>query len=501
MDKKNIPIIVGAAQFTQPKGTSEPLDPLNLMLKTSKMAISDTQSKKLIEYIDAVYMINIISWSYEDGPGELCRDLGIKPIKKVYLPDGGHSPQMLINRAANDVVSGNLRCVLITGGEAAYSIFKTFKNQRPEHWPERKMPKYIEKRAWEYTNKIERKYGFRNAPLTYAIFETALRASSGRNLKDHNKYMGKLFEHFSKHASNNPYSWTQEYFTAEEIITPTPENRYIDHPYTKRMCANMFVDQSASLLITNEELAKLLKIKREKWVYLMGGADLHNIPHVSRRPKLDTSPAVKEATRIALNQAGLTLKDINKFDLYSCFPSIVEIIMNELGIKEDDPRDLTITGGLPYFGGPLSVYSLHSIINAVELIRKNNSLKVLVVANGGYNTKESVGIYGSEPPVIPWGTLKDQEVQETILENALPEPVENANGKLAIEGYSIMYSRFGQPERAIFIGTLQNGERTLAIIKSGSKINHNLEEQELVGKTCTIEYDPQEDRNLVLNFE
>ena len=82
MNKKYNPIIVGAAQFTQHKGTSKPLDPLSLMAKTSKMAIDDTQSKNLVEYIDAVYMINIISWSYEDGPGELSSRLGIKPIKR-----------------------------------------------------------------------------------------------------------------------------------------------------------------------------------------------------------------------------------------------------------------------------------------------------------------------------------------------------------------------------------------------------------------------------------
>ncbi|MFX1571638.1 MAG: hypothetical protein ACFFB0_02735 [Promethearchaeota archaeon] len=501
MDKKNIPIIIGAAQFTQHKGTSKPLDPLSLMAKTSKMAIDDSKSKKLVEYIDAVYMINIISWSYEDGPVELSTRLGIKPIKKVYLPEGGHSPQMLVNRAANDISSGEFRCILVTGGEAAYSIFKTFQNQPPPYWPERKIPKYIEKKAWEYTNKVERKYGMINAPLTYAILETALRASSGRNPQKHNKYLGKLFEHFSKHASNNPYSWTQENYTAEEIITAFPENRYIDYPYTKRMCANVFVDQSASLLITSEELAKTLNIDHKKWIYVMGGADLYNIPHVTQRPKLDNSPAVKEATRIALRQAGLKLKDIDKFDLYSCFPSIVEIIMNELEIKEDDPRDLTITGGLPYFGGPLSFYSLHSIINAVDLIRKNRSLKIFIVANGGYNTKLSVGIYGSEPPVIPWGTHKDQEIQQSILKDALPEPVEMANGKLVIDGYSIKYDRSGQPEKAIFIGTLQNGKRALAIIKSGLDINLNLEAQELVGKTCIIEYDPQEDQNLVLSFE
>ncbi len=500
MENNNIPIIIGAAQFTQRKNSSKLLDPLSLMVKTSLDAIQDTEVENLVDYIDAIYMINISSWSYEDAPGELSSRLDIEPTKKVYLPDGGHSPQMLVNRAAKAITSGKHSCILIAGGEAAYSIFKTFKNQQPQHWPEKKDPEYIEQKLWEYTNEIEYKYGFRWAPLTYAIFESALRSSSGRSPKEHRMYLGKLFEHFSKYVEKNSFSWTQQRYNAEEIITPTPENRYIDYPYTKRMCANFFVDQSASVIITSEEIAKLLNIECNKWVYVMGGADLHNIPKVTRRPRLDTSPAVKEASRFALEQAGLTLKDIDAFDLYSCFPSIVEIIMNELGISEEDPRDLTITGGLPYFGGPLSVYSLHSIVKAVELIRNNPSLKIMILANGGYNTIQSIGIYGSKAPKIPWGVRDDSKIQESILEKSLPPPVEKANGPLTIEGYTIIYNREGQPERGIVIGTLENGHRTLAII-NGANLLITLETQELVGRTFMIQYDSNVDRNIVISID
>ncbi|GAG77354.1 unnamed protein product, partial [marine sediment metagenome] len=102
--------------------------------------------------------------------------------------------------------------------------------------------------------------------------------------------------------------------------------------------------------------------------------------------------------------------------------------MKELGIKEDDPRDLTLTGGLPFFGTPLSNYSLHAIINTVESIRTNPSLRVMVIANGGFNTKQSIGIYGTKPPIIPWGVRDDSKTQESILKKILPEPVEKANG-------------------------------------------------------------------------
>ena len=141
MDIKHTPVIIGAAQFTQRKDTPQPLDSLSLMVKTGQKAIEDTHNKKIVDFIDAIYMVNISSWSYEDAPGELGKRLNITPKEKVYLPDGGQSPQMLVNRAAKAITIGEHGCVLITGGEAAYSIRKTFKGEPPEYWPKKENPK------------------------------------------------------------------------------------------------------------------------------------------------------------------------------------------------------------------------------------------------------------------------------------------------------------------------------------------------------------------------
>ncbi|MBY9004827.1 MAG: hypothetical protein KGD73_12700, partial [Candidatus Lokiarchaeota archaeon] len=207
------------------------------MIKTSQDAIKNTQTDNIVDFIDAVYMVNIRSWSYGDAPGELSKKLNIAPKEKIYLPDGGQSPQMLVNRAAKAIANGEHRCILITGGEAAYSIAKSFNGTRPEHWPKRRSPKYINGKKWNLSE-IDKKYGLFYPSLTYAIIETALRASSGRSIEEHRKYMGKLFEHFSKIAAKNPYAWIQKSYTPDEITIPSAENRNVNYPYTKRMCAN-----------------------------------------------------------------------------------------------------------------------------------------------------------------------------------------------------------------------------------------------------------------------
>jgi len=499
MDNKHNPVIIGAAQFTQRKETPQPLDSLSLMVKTGQKAIEDTHTKNITDFMDAIYMVNISSWSYEDAPGELGKRLNITLKEKVYLPDGGQTPQMLVNRAAKAITSGEHRAVLITGGEAAYSIFKRFKEERPEYWPEKEDPKYINGKKWAIAKSVWM-YGLHYATTAYAIMETALRASSGRSIEEHRKYMGELFAHFSKIASKNPYSWTQKHFSAEEIITPSPENRRVVYPYTKRMCANNFVDQAGTIIITSEKIAESLNIDRKQWIYIMGGATFKNVDEIYRRPLLHDSPATREGFRLALEQAGLQLSEIDKFDFYSCFPSIVEIFMNELGIKEDDPRDLTLTGGLPFFGTPLSNYSLHAIINTVESIRANPSSKVMVIANGGFNTKQSIGIYGTKPPMIPWGVRDDSKIQESILKNILPEPVEKLNGKLIVDGYSIIYERSGQPKRGVVVGTLESGGRSIAIVTK-PELLPVLETQEIVGKTCMVQYDSNIERNTIITIE
>jgi len=497
MNKETRTIIVGTAQFTQNKEETKPLDPLRLMVKTSQLAKDDTGVADLFEKIDAVYVTNIITWPYKNAPKELSEILEIKSEQTYYPAAGGETPQLLVNRAAKAIASGKSKVVLITGAEAIYTRHRSRVDNITLNWPERREPEHIDGEEWKGFSDFEYKYELQKPSNAYAMLETALRVASSRSLKDQRTYVGKLYERFSIIASKNPHSWTREPYTAEEITTPTPKNRYICHPYTKRLTSNPYVDQSAALIMTSENIAEKLGIEKKKWVYLMGGADLKNIINITGRPLLYDSPALREGSHIALKQAGISLEDINKFDLYSCFPSMVEIARQELKIPEDDPRDLTISGGLSFFGGPFNNYSMHAIVSAVNLIREKNSLKIMIVANGGYNTKQSIGIYGMKPSALSWKNRDDTAVQQQIFANELPEPIEKADGLLTIEAYTIKFDRSGNPTEGIVIGRLENGSRTLAIIEADPNVLLKLEHEELVGKTYKVNYNSHRDRNLI----
>lgn len=493
MHPNNTPVIIGAAQLTQKKNVSIPLDPLNLIVKACNSVIANSCIDSLRNMIDTIYMSTISSWIYDNAPSKLSNLLGIKPNQKYIAPISGNIPQLLVNKAAKAISIGESNVVLIAGGEASYSKYRAKKGEIKLNWP-KPPPRAVNKARKAiifYLSQFENRYKFTNPTYTYALIETALRAASGRSLKKHIDDIGKRYERFSLIASKNPYAWERNKFDAKEIVTPTSDNRIICHPYTKRMVANLYVDQSAVLIMTSEKIAKDLDIDRKFWVYPMGGADLSNIFYISQRPQLYDSPAIREATRLALEQAGLKLADINIFDLYSCFPCMVEIARQEIGIAEDDQRDLTITGGLSFFGGPFSSYSMHSIVTAVDLIQKNPSMKVMILANGGYNTSESVGIYGNKPPTRSWEDLEYNDIQQKINANYLPEPIEKANGNLTIEAYTFIYDRKGIPEWGVVLGHLETGERTFAFIMIDSEKLLKLDQQELVGQTFMVKYDSE----------
>lgn len=493
---RNIPVVVGVAQYTQPKDVSNPLDPLGLMVKTAKMAMKDTKSTQISHIIDSIYMSNIISWTYRDAPQELGDALGLKLKEKHYLPIGGNTPQYSLNKAAEAIERGEIQGALLVGGEANYSTYKAKKGKIEIDWPNRQKPEYVDDTQPLGFNSFIQKYNLLTFPNGYALMETALRAKLGLTVGEYQDKIGKILADFSSVAKNNPYAWTQKEYSKDEIIEPSPKNRLVNHPYTKRMVSNLYVDMSAAVLLTSEDVASRLNVPSKKWVYPMGGANMMNVKYMLQRPYLFRSPAINHATELSLKQADLSLNDIDVFDLYSCFACMIQIARREIGIPENDPRPLTLTGGLPYFGGPFNNYSMHGIVEAIEYVRKNPKNKALVQANGGYNTKQSVGIYGKEPGKFAWNNHNElKERQKSINKTELPEPIEKANGDFAIKGYTVIYNREGTPSNGLLICENQSQQRTYAFAKPNKIDLDQLVNKEYVGKTCELRYNKEKKLN------
>ncbi|MFO7965415.1 MAG: acetyl-CoA acetyltransferase [Desulfobacterales bacterium] len=497
MKRHRIPVIVGAGQFTQSKNTENPMDPMGMMANAGRIALSNTGTPAIKKMIDSVYVVNIQSYSYEDAPGLWAAVLGITPHDTFYSAMGGNSPQMLVCRAAKAIASGESRAVLIGGGESVYANRRAAKGEVMLNWPERKFPKRVDGNERRSLDDVEEAYGLLLPTIIYPLFETALRGAAGRSLEAHRRHMGSICEHLTRIAAQNPYSWIQTFETGDVLTAPTAENRYIAYPYTKRMVANMFVDQSAALVMTSEETAESLGIEPSRWVYPMGKAELNDVWYVSRRRRIHESVALAKGAQTSLERAGIGIDDIDVFDLYSCFPCAVEMGRHALGLSERDARDLSVTGGLPYFGGPMNNYSMHAVATVIDYIQKGRSRFAMVTATGWYMTKHAIVVYGTKPGPVSWEDMEDSAIQASIDEEALPGAVKEAAGRLTVEAYTVIHDGSGRPERGLVLGRLSDGRRALADIDDDSGALIRWEEEELVGKRGEVRFDRDSGRNRV----
>ena len=307
----------------------------------------------------------------------------------------------------------------------------------------------------EMNHPAERERGLIMPVQVYPMFETAIRAAAGRTVEQQQTVASELWSRFSEVAAQNPYAWSRVARTAEEIRTPTPTNRMIGFPYTKYMNSNNNVDMSAALIMCSAEKAQALAVPRDRWVFPHAGADCHEHNYISNRWTFDQTPAIELGGRDVLRLAGLSIDEIEIIDLYSCFPSAVQLGAQSLGLSLD--RQLTRTGGLSFAGGPWNNYVMHAIATVMHDLRDRDSAHGLVWANGGYATKHSFGVYSTEPPVSFQHSYPQAEI------DALPRrelaDVAEATGAATVEAYTVMHDRDGVPETAFAACLLADGRR------------------------------------------
>ena len=455
------PVIIGVGQHNQRVDRGEPaLEPVDLMVVAAQMALADAGATAPIEpgEIDSVRTVGLLSWRYVN-PGRLVADrLGVgHDVDSGTSAMGGNSPQMLLNETALDIAAGRVSCVLLSGAEAWRTRMAARAEGTKPDWtvePEGTEPAREIGTAVEMNHEAESSLGIFLPIQVYPMFEQARRHHLGRTMAEHLPRLGDLWSRFSQVAAKNPNAWIQESMTAEEIVTPSESNRMIGYPYTKVMNSNNAVEQSAAVLVCSVEVAERLGVPRERWVFPLAGGDGHDHPYLSNRDNLYTSPAVGVIGRATLAAAGVTIDDIDHVDLYSCFPVAVEVGADELGLDLD--RQLTVTGGLSFAGGPWNNYVMHSIATMVDVLRADPGTHGLVWANGGYLTKHAFGVYGTEPPATGFAHVQPQDEID-----ALPsrEIAADHVGRATIESWVVMHDRQSRPEAAFVALLTDDGGR------------------------------------------
>ena len=467
------PVLVGVAQYVD--RDSEPqaaLSPVDMLVEVALGAVADSGGAGIAAAIDTVAVIRLFADSspafsspfghYTNLPRSLANRIGASPRELIYPPVGGNTPQMMVNLLAERIANGEADVALIAGCEPLRTQAKAQKAGIALAWGEDTgdAPDPLAKDK-PMISRHELAHGIALPVSVYPLFENAVGHHYGRTPIEHRAAIGRLMAPFTRVAAANPYAALPIERTAEELITPTDGNRYIGYPYTKYLNSNMFVDQAAALLMMSTAAADRLGVPADKRVYLHGCADTHEKMLVSDRVDYWSSPAVRVGAAHALAQAGKTVDELTHIELYSCFPVAVEIAADMIGIAHDDPRGLTLTGGLPYFGGPGNNYSTHGIAEMVARCRAAPGSFGLVFANGGYLTKHGFGVYSTEPTPGAWRRADPASYQTGI--DAMPSPplAEKPNGKGVVETFTAIFNK-SEPAIGTIIGRLDSGERFLA---------------------------------------
>jgi acetyl-CoA C-acetyltransferase len=494
--ESNRPIIVGVAQYSDPDVTLETaLDPVEMISRVARDAAASTGADpSLVEKLDTIGLAAVIAWEPRNAPRLVADALGARPSTEWQSHNGGESALALVNRAASRIAAGESELAFVGGCNniRAYQLARRAGRAKFD-WPMGGEGEPIRVGTLgDGSDAAEAAVGLAMPIHFYPIFENALRAARGLSIEEHRRAMGALFEPFTKVAANNPYAWFPTERSAAELAEPSADNRFICFPYTKYLNAVIETDQAAGALVTSEAMAKRLGIPEESWIHWRGGAVEVEEPWlVTHRPSFSECPAMRTCHATALANSGLALDEIDLIDLYSCFPSAVTMACEMVGLAPDDPRGLTLTGGLPYAGGPGNSYCFHSLAAAVSRLREKAGEHALVTGNGWYLTKHSATILSRRPATTDAPSAAAATDATRSSWSAPPvELVAEASGDATVETYTIVHGRDGAPEKGIIVGRLaETGQRFLANTPPDPTLLADLEKMELIGTRGSVRHE------------
>lgn len=475
--------IIGVAQeTTRPPGPAP--EPLESWERMARAAAADSGGSGVLEALDSVQVVFCQSWPYDDPAGRLNERLGISPDDTFYSGIGGTTPQQLVNALAERMLDGELSVAMVVGAEALATVRSAKQAEQRLAWSHRDP----EKKPFPYEglpDASESAHQLFHAWETFALWDNARRGRLGTPLREYEAQIGRMMSPMTEVAAANPHAWRPKARSAQELSEATVANRYIGFPHTRHEVSVIDVDMAAAVILATDEAADALGVAPEQRVYLTGWAFAKDPDSVSVREDMSRSAAMHIATGAALEMAGTTVDELGAFDLYSCFPSALNLGCDALGLDPLDERGLTVTGGLPFFGGPSSCYLLHSIASMVDTLRAQGG-SGLVTGIGMHMSKHVATVYSTHRPerTIPIdGAALQAEADKQVVHPQLGA----VEGEGTVVAYTVAHDRENVPSKGIVVVELEGG-RALARIFDAALLA-DMTSNELVGRSVRLSTD------------
>jgi acetyl-CoA C-acetyltransferase len=471
---KNKPVLVGIGSLQQKGSFAELDEALILMEKVTLDAIEDTQAPAIKNFIDEIQVPKGY-WTYRD-PGKWIAEKHGFAGARTSVTKIGVLQQNLINSACKKIIKGDIRASLIVGGEARFKKIQALKEGldfeemqllvNPDHYVKAKDDLYV---AEEIDALGMMAVGY------YAIIESAMRYKNNRSIEKHEQFLGDTYARFSEIAAQNPHAWNQKVFTSEEIQNPSSKNQRIAYPYNKLHNSSWNVNQASALILTSEEIANKLNIPISQRVYPLISSETNHMIGVIQRPDITYPIGLQLASNFLLETAKKNKIYPSLYELYSCFPVAVQLFSESLNVP--DNKDKTITGGMPFAGGPLNNYMLHATAQMLMKIRKNTNEIGLITGVSGMMTKQALAIWGKEPVM----DFESMDVTAEAEKLEIPVPMSDLKqGNARIIGCTTLYEKIN-PIKAIFYAEDTQGHR-LVLTSTDNELITKVEKEECVGK-------------------
>jgi acetyl-CoA C-acetyltransferase len=475
----NRPVVVGLGTIQQ-KGNYDELDEaLILMDKAFKNAISDSTNSNITEYIDEVRVPKGF-WRYRDPGKWVAENNNIKSVQTT-VTKVGILQQNLINTACNKIQNGEIRASLILGGESRFKMLRSSIEKKDYiETPLITNPDIYDKSSEELQLDIEEKELGSMAVGYYAILESAFRCMLQNNHDDHNNYLSEIYSGYSKIAAKNQDGWIEQSIDKKDIKNESKKNLRQAFPYNKYHCTSWNVNQACAIIICSESVANKLDIPIEKRVYPLASSENNHMISTLQRPNLIKSEGMQLAANFILDICSKYNLKPDLYDLYSCFPVAVQMFAKSL--KLEDINDKTITGAMPFAGGPLNSYVLHSTAKLIEKLRENNNVGI-VTGVSGMMTKQSYALWSKNPLI----DFKYKDCSNKAKEIELPVKLsDQKSGSGKVIGYTILVRN--KVNKAIIFVDTDDKKRKL-ITSCNETIINEMQNTEWVGKRINFKED------------
>lgn len=453
------PVLVGVAtasqRFDDPTDASEAVA---LMAQALVAAADDAGAGGLLGRLDQV-RVTKGTWGYTD-PARWVADAAGAPQARSFLADVGILQTAVMGDTAAAIASGSADVVAVVGGEAKYRGLRASITgiDAPDTDQGGAEPDDFVTPHGMIISRAEIDTGLVMATHHYAMIENARRYADGQSIDEHRDEMAGLWARFAQVAAANPDAWFRDGLDPVAIATPENGNRMLAWPYTKWHNSQWNVDQAAALIFCSAGTARALGIDSDRWVFPWAAAESNHMVPVTERPELHRSPGFAHAGRAVANHVGMAPGEADHLELYSCFPIAVRTQALELGI--DLNRDLTVTGGMTWAGGPLNNYVIQAAVKLAQVLRADPGSTGLLTSISGMITKQGASIWSTKPPAQAFANI---DVTDAVAAELHAKPYRTGDNEEAeVVSYTVIWGREG-PERAVAIGEFADGARTLVV--------------------------------------